>query len=133
MIPSQENQAEDGCNDSTHQDGAEGLPDIKVAVFTPELGLVIVKIFAANLILGREPVLRRQDFIRLQGFPIGQWGASELADFQGHDRLAMRVGCAFAATTINRIGTTEFGTPRVHDAGSPRHAFGWSPHRRIST
>ena len=55
---------------------------------------------------------------RLYGFPIGQWGTAELADFECHDRLAMRVGCAFAATTIDRSGTTEFSAPRVVDSGN---------------
>ncbi len=55
---------------------------------------------------------------RLQGYPIGQWGAGQLADFEDHDHLAMRVGCAFAATTVNRSGTTEFNTLRVVDSGS---------------
>jgi hypothetical protein len=54
---------------------------------------------------------------RLSAFPIGEWGASELADFEWHDRLAMRVGCAFAATTIDRGGSTEFETLRVVDSG----------------
>lgn len=56
--------------------------------------------------------------VRLQGYPIGQWGAGQLADFEVHDQLAMRVGCAFAATTINRGGSTEFNTPRVVDSGN---------------
>lgn len=55
---------------------------------------------------------------RLQGYPIGQWGAGQLADFEDHDQLAMRVGCGFAATTIARSGGTEFSTPRVVDSGS---------------
>ncbi|QDS88380.1 Phosphate-selective porin O and P [Rosistilla ulvae] len=55
--------------------------------------------------------------IRLQGYPIGDWGSSQLADFESHDRLAMRVGCAFAGTTISRNGSTEFNTPRVVDSG----------------
>ncbi|WP_197452508.1 porin [Rosistilla carotiformis] len=58
--------------------------------------------------------------IRLQGFPIGDWGDSQLADFEHHDRLAMRIGCAFAGTTISRNGSTEFNTPRVVDSG---HTF----------
>ena len=55
---------------------------------------------------------------RVHAYPIGDWGAGELADFEDHDRLAMRVGCAFAATTINRSGTTEFDIPRVVDSGN---------------
>ena len=56
--------------------------------------------------------------VRLYGFPIGQWGTSELADFEDHDQLAMRIGCGFAETTINRSGTTEFNEPLVVDSGS---------------
>jgi hypothetical protein len=56
--------------------------------------------------------------IRLHGYPIGQWGAGALADFEDHDQLAMRVGCGFAATTVNRSGLTEFNTPRVVDSGN---------------
>ncbi len=56
--------------------------------------------------------------VRLHGFPIGQWGTGELADFEDHDQLAMRAGCAFAATTISRSGTTEFDALRVVDTGS---------------
>ncbi len=56
--------------------------------------------------------------VRGSAYPIGQWGTGELADFEYHDRLAMRVGCAFAATTVSRAGTTEFDTLRVVDSGS---------------
>ena len=57
--------------------------------------------------------------VRIHGFPVGHWGTAELADFECHDRLAMRVGLHLAATTINRIGTTEFDALRVVDSGSP--------------
>ncbi len=52
------------------------------------------------------------------GFRLDEWGTAELADFEYHDQLAMRVGGAFAQTTINRSGTTEFDTPLVVDSGS---------------
>ncbi len=55
--------------------------------------------------------------IRASAEPIGQWGSSQLADFEGHERLAMRVGAGFAATTVNRSGSTEFNTVRVVDSG----------------
>lgn len=55
---------------------------------------------------------------RIHGFPIGDWGAGELADFEGHDRLAMRVGCGFASSVIDRSGSTEFSSLRVVDSGS---------------
>ncbi len=55
---------------------------------------------------------------RIYGYPIGQWGKGTLADFDGHDRLAMRCGCGFAGTTINRVGQTEFNSLRVVDSGN---------------
>ena len=55
---------------------------------------------------------------RLFGFPIGDWGRGQLADFQWHKRLAMRVGFGIAASEINKEGTTEFDTPRVVDSGA---------------
>ncbi len=56
--------------------------------------------------------------VRVLGYPIGQWGAGELADFEDHQRLAMRVGCGFAATTIDRDGQTEFNALTVVDSGN---------------
>jgi hypothetical protein len=54
---------------------------------------------------------------RLYAFPVGDWGKSRLADFEWHERLAMRTGFGFAGSTINRIGSTEFSRPRVVDSG----------------
>jgi hypothetical protein len=54
---------------------------------------------------------------RLYAFPIGEWGKSSLADFEWHERLAMRTGVGFAASTINRSGSTEFSRLRVVDSG----------------
>lgn len=47
----------------------------------------------------------------------GEWGNGELADFEWHDRLATRVGTAFASSTIDRSGATEFASVRVVDSG----------------
>jgi hypothetical protein len=55
---------------------------------------------------------------RVYGYPTGDWGDSNLQDFQWHDRLATRVGCAFAATELERAGTTEFNRIRVVDSGN---------------
>ena len=54
---------------------------------------------------------------RVFGIPLGDWGVGELADFEGHDRLAMRVGFGFASTEIDRSGSTEFESLRVVDSG----------------
>lgn len=56
---------------------------------------------------------------RLSAYPIGDWGASELADFEWHERLAMRVGCAVADTTINRAGVD--GVQHIASRGFRRH------------
>jgi hypothetical protein len=50
-------------------------------------------------------------------YPTGEWGRGELADFDYHEQLAIRTGAAFATSTINRLGTTEFDTVRVVDSG----------------
>lgn len=55
---------------------------------------------------------------RVYGVPVGQWGTGELADFDGHDSLAMRVGFGFASSEIDRSGSTEFSSLRVVDTGS---------------
>ena len=55
---------------------------------------------------------------RMYAYPIGDWGDSNLQDFDFHERLAVRVGCGFAGTTIDRIGSTEFSRLRVVDSGS---------------
>jgi hypothetical protein len=54
---------------------------------------------------------------RLHAYPIGDWGSSNLQDFQDHRRLALRVGVGFAGSTVDREGTTEFTRLRVVDSG----------------
>ncbi len=54
---------------------------------------------------------------RLFWFPTGDWGTGELADFEGHCRLATRVGVGFANSTVDELGETEFGSVRVVDSG----------------
>jgi hypothetical protein len=55
---------------------------------------------------------------RIISNPIGEWGDSGLADFSCHSSLAIRFGGAFAFSTIDRFGTTEFGRIRVVDSGA---------------
>lgn len=54
---------------------------------------------------------------RIYGFPIGDWGSSELADLEYHETLACRAGMGFAYSTIDRSGSTEFDALRVVDTG----------------
>ena len=54
---------------------------------------------------------------RILWYPTGSWGKGELADFDYHRCLATRIGAGFANTTIDRLGTTEFGRIRVVDSG----------------
>ena len=54
---------------------------------------------------------------RAHCYPIGDWGDGPLADFEYHECLAMRAGCGFAWTDIDRAGTTEFSRVRVVDSG----------------
>lgn len=54
---------------------------------------------------------------RVHAFPTGDWGLGALADFDWHETLATRVGAAVANSTIERSGTTEFGSLRVVDSG----------------
>lgn len=54
---------------------------------------------------------------RLAYHPRGEWGSDDLCDWDFHEQLATRVGTAFAVSTINRDGTTEFGEIRVVDSG----------------
>lgn len=56
---------------------------------------------------------------RAHSYPIGRWGSGALADLDWHERLAMRVGFGYAASTIERVGQTEFNTLRVIDSGQP--------------
>ena len=55
---------------------------------------------------------------RLQAYPTGDWGKSELADFDYHQYPATRIGTGWANSTINRSGTTEFTALRVVDSGN---------------
>lgn len=55
---------------------------------------------------------------RIFAYPIGDWGDGALADFECHDRLAMRCGFGFASSQIDRSGSTEFGSVRVVDSGN---------------
>ncbi len=48
---------------------------------------------------------------------LGEWGYGALADFECHEEVAMRIGCGFASTQIDRDGTTEFDRIRVVDSG----------------
>ncbi len=57
--------------------------------------------------------------IRLSSFPIGTWGANDIADLEFHEQLATRVGAGFAVSTIDRTGMTEFSEPLVVDSGLP--------------
>ena len=54
---------------------------------------------------------------RVYAYPTGEWGATELADLEWHDRLATRVGIGVAQSDIARSGSTEFGSVRVVDSG----------------
>jgi hypothetical protein len=54
---------------------------------------------------------------RLFAYPTGEWGLGELADFEWHETLATRMGAAFAHSTIERDGRTEFDSVRVVDSG----------------
>lgn len=56
---------------------------------------------------------------RFWGYPIGQWGSSELSDFEWHEQIATRVGCGFATSSISRRGRTEFSELTVVDSGLP--------------
>jgi len=55
---------------------------------------------------------------RLFAYPMGDWGAGTLADLDWHESPAVRIGTAFAGSTINREGVTEFNSIRVVDSGS---------------
>lgn len=55
--------------------------------------------------------------VRVYGYPIGDWGASQLADLEEHESLAARVGGGFASSKINDSGFTEFDSSRVVDSG----------------
>jgi hypothetical protein len=55
---------------------------------------------------------------RLFAYPVGTWGTGQLADFEVHDSPAIRTGMAFANSTIESTGTTEFTSLRVVDSGA---------------
>lgn len=55
---------------------------------------------------------------RVFSFPTGEWGNGSLADLDGHQRLATRIGAGFANSKIDRSGSTEFNTVRVVDSGN---------------
>ncbi len=54
---------------------------------------------------------------RVYWYPRGDWGDSEIADFEGHCQLATRFGAGWANSSIDRIGSTEFDTVLVVDSG----------------
>lgn len=55
---------------------------------------------------------------RVFSYPIGQWGNAGPADLSYHVRPAMRAGAAFAFTTLESSGETEFNEIRVVDSGA---------------
>jgi len=55
---------------------------------------------------------------RIFAFPTGDWGTGTLADLDWHETLATRVGAAYAGTTVDRVGATEFNMIRVVDSGN---------------
>jgi hypothetical protein len=55
---------------------------------------------------------------RIFVYPTGEWGLGELADFEWHETLATRAGIAFANSTVERDGATEFSSVRVVDSGA---------------
>lgn len=55
---------------------------------------------------------------RVHMYPVGDWGADDLADLTNHQTLATRIGTGFAVTKIDRIGSTEFSSLRVVDSGT---------------
>jgi hypothetical protein len=54
---------------------------------------------------------------RMTAYPVGEWGTGALADFDWHTELAMRMGAAYAGTTVQRDGAREFDVIRVVDSG----------------
>lgn len=55
---------------------------------------------------------------RIFSFPTGDWGTGSLADLDGHQHLATRVGAGITNSTIDRAGTNEFNRVRVVDSGA---------------
>lgn len=60
---------------------------------------------------------------RLTAYPLGEWGRGQLADFDRHAELALRIGGGVTATTIQRIGPAEFDQVRVVDSGQQLSAL----------
>ena len=54
---------------------------------------------------------------RVFAYPTGDWGTGALADLDWHESPATRIGAAFAGSTIDREGPTEFNSIRVVDSG----------------
>lgn len=54
---------------------------------------------------------------RLASYWGGDWGSDDQCDYDFHESLVYRLGGAFAASSIDRIGQTEFGAIRVVDSG----------------
>ena len=54
---------------------------------------------------------------RMYAYPIGDWGTSNLQDFENHQCFALRVGAGFALSSIERVGSTEFNRLRIVDSG----------------
>jgi hypothetical protein len=54
---------------------------------------------------------------RLAAYPLGDWGDDDLCDWEYHAKPVVRIGTAFAASKINREGSTEFSEIRVIDTG----------------
>jgi hypothetical protein len=54
---------------------------------------------------------------RAYSYFLEDWGDGQLADFDYHERLALRFGCGFALSEIDRQGSTEFSALRVVDSG----------------
>ncbi len=54
---------------------------------------------------------------RLASYWGGDWGSDDQCDYDFHESPVYRLGGAFAASSIDRIGQTEFGAIRVVDDG----------------
>ena len=55
---------------------------------------------------------------QMVAYPTGDWGSSQLADFEIHDCLATRLSTGYASSAINRRGSTEFNALRVVNSGA---------------
>ena len=54
---------------------------------------------------------------RMSADLLGEFGSDGEPDLGWHDEPALRLGCGFAATRVDAIGTNEFAQPRVIDSG----------------